>query len=131
MLKMKRAFNPLRFLTRLKRSIRKRVLFRKFGEAWNAPKEALQNRSYESYEAYLEHQKAKLETHDFADYDVAFRTALGQRLLALAISWPGRTVLCLAARIGTDGKAFLDRGRFASGLDPNSRHEHSPHCIWS
>ena len=52
----------MRFFTRLKRSIRKRALFRKFGETWEAPKEALQNRSYESYGAYLEHQKAKLET---------------------------------------------------------------------
>ena len=117
--KKKRAFDPLRFFTRLKRSIRKRVLFRKFGEAWNAPKEALQNRSYESYEAYLEHQKAKLETHDFADYDVAFRTALRERLAALEISWPGRTVLCLAARIGTEVKAFLDLGCFAIGIDLN------------
>ena len=32
----------MRFFTRLKRSIRKRILFRKFGEAWNAPKEPLQ-----------------------------------------------------------------------------------------
>jgi len=62
--KEKRVLDPLRFFTKLKRSIRKRVLFRKFGEAWNA-KSAFQNRRYDSYEAYLEHQKAKLETHDF------------------------------------------------------------------
>lgn len=116
---MKRAFDPLRFLTRLKRSMRKRVLFRKFGEKWDAKKEAFQNRSYDSYEAYLEHQKAKLETHDFGKYDSEFRTALRERLARIEIDWPGRTVLCLAARIGTEVKAFLDLGSFAIGIDLN------------
>ena len=116
--KEKRAFNPLRSFTRLKRSIRKRVLFWKFGEVWKA-KSAFQNRSYDSYEAYLEHQKAKLETHDFANYDREFRTALRERLAALDVAWPGKTVLCLAARIGTEVKAFLDLGCFAVGIDLN------------
>jgi SAM-dependent methyltransferase len=116
--KEKRAFDPLRFFARLKRSIRKRALFRKFGQVWNA-KNAFQNRSYDSYEAYLEHQKAKLETHDFANYDVEFRAALRERLATLNLAWPGRTVLCLAARIGTEVKAFLDLGCFAIGIDLN------------
>jgi SAM-dependent methyltransferase len=116
--KEKRAFDPLRFFARLKRSVRKRVLFRKFGEVWNA-KSAFQNRSYDSYDAYLEHQKAKLETHDFANYDTEFRTALRERLAALDVVWQGRTVLCLAARIGTEVKAFLDLGCFAIGIDLN------------
>lgn len=116
--KNKRPFDPLRFFARLKRSVRKRALFRKFGEVWNA-KSAFQNRSYESYEAYLEHQKAKLETHDFAKYDIEFRAALRERLAGLDVAWPGRTVLCLAARIGTEVKAFLDLGCFAIGIDLN------------
>jgi len=116
--KEKRAFDPRRFFARLKRSVRKRLLFRRFGQVWQA-KNAFQNRSYDSYEAYLEHQKAKLETHDFANYDVEFRAALRERLAALDVSWPGRTVLCLAARIGTEVKAFLDLGCFAIGIDLN------------
>ena len=108
-----------RALDRLKRSIRKRVLFRKFGEQWNDPDDAIQKRQYESYEAYLEHQKAKLETHDFANYDAEFRMALRERLGALDLAWQGRTVLCLAARIGTEVKAFLDLGCFAIGIDLN------------
>ena len=108
-----------RALDRLKRSIRKRVLFRKFGEKWNAPDDAIQKRQYESYEVYLEHQKAKLETHDFANYDAEFRMALRERLCALDLAWQGRTVLCLAARIGTEVKAFLDLGCFAIGIDLN------------
>jgi SAM-dependent methyltransferase len=116
--KEKRAFDPLRVFARLKRSVRKRLLFRRFGQIWNT-KDVFQNRSYDSYEEYLEHQKAKLETHDFANYDMEFRTALRERLAALDVSWPGRTVLCLAARIGTEVKAFLDLGCFAIGIDLN------------
>src|SRR6185503_1785705 len=116
---MKRAFDPRRFLTRLKRSIRKRVLFRKFGEKWNVEEDALQKRTYESYDAYLEHQKAKLETHDFGQYDDEFRRTLRERLAGLDLDWQGRTVLCLAARIGTEVKAFLDLGCFSVGIDLN------------
>lgn len=116
--KEKRVFDPLRFFTKLNRSVRKRVLHRKFGEEWNAGG-ALQSRKYESYDAYLEHQKAKLATHDFANYDIEFRTALRERLTALDVDWRDRTVLCLAARIGTEVKAFLDLGCRAIGIDLN------------
>ena len=109
----------MRALDRLKRSLRKRALFRKFGERWNAEGDRFQKRGYDSYEAYLEHQKAKLETHDFGRYDDEFRAALRERLSALEIEWPGRSVLCLAARIGTEVKAFLDLGAFAVGIDLN------------
>ncbi|MEY2527921.1 MAG: hypothetical protein QOJ05_11, partial [Verrucomicrobiota bacterium] len=109
----------MRALDRLKRSLRKRALFRKFGEHWDAEGDRFQKRGYSSYEAYLEHQKAKLETHDFGRYDEEFRATLRERLSALEIEWPGGTVLCLAARIGTEVKAFLDLGAFAVGIDLN------------
>jgi SAM-dependent methyltransferase len=109
----------VRALDRLKRSLRKRALFRKFGERWNREGGRFQKRSYDSYEAYLEHQKAKLETHDFGGYDTEFRKVLRDRLATLDIDWPGRTVLCLGARIGTEVKAFLDLGAFAVGIDLN------------
>jgi SAM-dependent methyltransferase len=109
----------VRALDRLKRSLRKRALFRKFGEHWNAEGDRFQKRGYDSYEAYLEHQKAKLETHQFGNYDDEFRSALRERLSALEIEWPGRSVLCLAARIGTEVKAFLDLRAFAVGIDLN------------
>jgi len=94
-------------------------LFRKFGERWNTQGDAFQKRGYDSYEDYLEHQKAKLETHDFGSYDNEFRKTLRERLGALDIDWQGRSVLCLAARIGTEVKAFLDLGAFAIGIDLN------------
>ena len=109
----------MRALDRLKRSLRKRALFRKFGERWEAEGDAFQKRSYQSYDAYVEHQKAKLETHQFGKYDEEFRAALRERLSALEIDWRGRNVLCLAARIGTEVKAFLDLGATAIGIDLN------------
>jgi SAM-dependent methyltransferase len=109
----------VRALARLKRSLRKRALFRKFGERWKPEGEAFQKRSYDSYEAYLEHQKAKLETHQFGPYDEKFRTALRERLTSLDLEWQGRIVLCLGARIGSEVKAFLDLGAFAVGIDLN------------
>ena len=109
----------MRALDRLKRSLRKRALFRKFGEQWKSDGEAFQKRRYDSYEAYLEHQKAKLETHEFGPYDQEFREALRGRLTSLDIDWHGRNVLCLGARIGTEVKAFLDLGASAMGIDLN------------
>ena len=109
----------MRALDRLKRSLRKRALFRKFGDRWKTEGEVFQKRSYDSYDAYLEHQKAKLETHEFGGYDEEFREALRQRLGSLDFQWQGRSVLCLGARIGTEVKAFLDLGAFAIGIDLN------------
>ena len=109
----------MRALDRLKHSLRKRALFREFGERWRSDGEAFQKRRYDSYEAYLEHQKAKLETHEFGRYDDEFRAALRPRLASLEIEWQGRNVLCLGARIGSEVKAFLDLGAFAVGIDLN------------
>jgi SAM-dependent methyltransferase len=120
--KEKGAFDPLRFFGKLNRSVRKRLLRRKFGEEWDH-QGAFQSRRYQSYAAYLEHQKAKLATHDFANYDIEFRAALRERLSALDVAWQGLTVLCLAARIGTEVKAFLDLGCRATGIDLNPGEE--------
>ena len=109
----------MRALDRLKRSLRKRFLFRKFGERWETEGDAFQKRSYDSYDAYLEHQKAKLEMHEFGRYDVEFQEALRRRLLSLEIEWQGRSVLCLGARLGSEVKAFLALGAFAVGIDLN------------
>jgi SAM-dependent methyltransferase len=109
----------VRALDRLKRSLHKRALFRKFGERWLSQGEAFQKRSYDSYDDYLEHQKSKLETHEFGQYDEEFRRALRERLHSLEQGWQGRNVLCLGARIGSEVKAFLDLGAFAVGIDLN------------
>jgi SAM-dependent methyltransferase len=109
----------VRAFDRLKRSLRKRALLRKFGQLWKTEGAAFQKRSYDSYDAYLEHQRAKLETHEFGQYDEEFRVALRKRLSSLELEWQGRNVLCLGARIGSEVKAFLDLGAFAVGIDLN------------
>ncbi len=108
-----------RFINRLKRSLNKRRLQRRFRNDWNAAAGEFQTRRYDSYERYLEHQKAKLETHNFGNYDTEFRIALRKRLTALDLEWTGKAVLCLGARIGSEVKAFLDLGCFAIGIDLN------------
>ena len=118
----------MRALDRLKRSLRKRALLRKFGERWDTEGASFQKRQYRSYEDYLEHQAAKLETHDFGNYDEEFRTALRERLAVLGIDWSGRNVLCLGARIGTEVKAFLDLGASATGIDLNPG-ENNPYVV--
>lgn len=93
--------------------------------SWNAPREwktqndGLRYRHYDSYRAYIRHQKSKLPLKDLRTYDLAFRKALAQRLESHGLVAPGSSVLCLGARIGTEVKAFGDRGCFAVGIDLN------------
>lgn len=52
---------------------------------------------------------------DLETYDVEFRDGLRVRLSEDLFA--GKSVLCLAARIGTEVKAFHDLGAFAVGID--------------
>lgn len=56
---------------------------------------------------------------ELSRYDVDFRKILFDRLERLSLLRNGMTVLCLAARIGTEVKAFFDIGCFAVGIDLN------------
>ena len=76
-------------------------------------------REYTSYERYLEHQRHKLPYLDLREYDSRFREVLRERLQQTGIDWPGKIVICLAARTGTEVKAFLDISAFAVGIDLN------------
>lgn len=98
---------------------------RRIGATWAESREGdtFQQRVYRSYEDYLMHQKDKVKRLDLNDYDVKFRTALRERLENMDVDWPSKNVLCLAARIGTEVKAFLDVGAFAVGLDLNPGEE--------
>ncbi len=121
----KKSFDPARFFRKLGWSVKKRIychrLRRRYGEVWTteADRDAFLKRSYQFYEDYIEHQRLKLEILDLEKYDVKFRDALRERLAKADFSWRGRTVLCLAARIGTEVKAFLDLDCFAIGIDLN------------
>lgn len=76
-------------------------------------------RHYESYADYVDHQKSKLDKGIswLPGYDLAYRASVRDRIAAH--SPPGRSVLCLGARIGTEVKAWIDSGYFALGVDLN------------
>jgi len=88
-------------------------------EAWEPEHavEAFSRRTYQSYEQYVEHQKSKLDIIDLSKYDVEYRQMLCERITQLDGVQPGDCVLCLAARVGTEVKAFIDLGCFAVGID--------------
>ena len=88
---------------------------------WSAVEQrpGYRRRHYPRYVAYLKHQSRKLARLDLSEYDRDYRAVLRERLERLPQSWRGARVLCLAARIGTEVKAFLDLGAFAVGVDIN------------
>lgn len=86
---------------------------------WNVDETTgFRKREYRQYDEYLSHQKSKLATLNLNEYDVKYREALRERARA-SIERPAMTVLCLAARLGTEVKSFLDLGCFAVGIDLN------------
>ena len=93
----------------------------KIGESWSPGIETggFERRDYSSYEDYLEHQRDKCDRTDLTQYDADFRQTLLRRLDQLDLQLGGMKVLCLAARIGTEVKSFLDLGSFAVGIDLN------------
>ena len=101
------------------------------GQHWGESKDTgnIMRRGYSSYGDYLELQKSKLERLDLANYDVKFREALRDRLKELDFIRPGVSVLCLAARIGTEVRAFDDVNCFAVGIDLNPG-ENNQHVIY-
>jgi ubiquinone/menaquinone biosynthesis C-methylase UbiE len=97
------------------------ALFRKKHE-WVKDESNIGKKKYEGYEEYLEHQKSKLEKIKdelHHTYDVKYRHELKKRLKEQNVVQSGMNVLCLAARIGTEVKSFLDLDCFAVGIDLN------------
>ena len=88
-------------------------------DSWQKYNEKFEKRLYLTYNDYLEHQKSKLKHLDLVEYDIRYRNVLRERLEKLEFLRSGMTVICLAARIGTEVKAFLDIGCFAIGIDLN------------
>lgn len=102
---------------------RKAVIRRRIGQKWRqAGEEGFTQRVYPDYQTYLEHQRTKLDAFrpsSIAKHDVRFRRALGERIAALPFTVRKHRVLCLAARQGSEVKAFIDHGAFAIGIDLN------------
>ena len=86
---------------------------------WTEPAIGIALRQYRTYDDYVEHQRSKLELMDLTDYDAAYFEALRDRLVRCGEHLRGKSVLCLAARIGTEVKTFIDLGSFAVGVDLN------------
>jgi SAM-dependent methyltransferase len=87
------------------------------------PSDGIAARRYQSYSDYVRHQRSKLPMVDLREYDRRFREDLAERLKIS--DWKGKSVLCLAARIGTEVRAFHDAGAFAIGIDlePGERNQ--------
>jgi SAM-dependent methyltransferase len=83
------------------------------------------SRTYDKYEDYLRHQRSKLDrflldwdNSWLKEYDQKYYLVLKERLTP-HITSRGTSVLCLAARLGTEVRSFLDLGCFAIGIDLN------------
>ena len=106
---------------RLYYQAKKALLRRRIGERWE-PEGGFQHRRYPDYETYVEHQKTKLSafrSKSIIGHDRRFHAALSERLAGMALELKGRSVLCLAARQGSEVRAFIDQGAFAVGIDLN------------
>lgn len=91
----------------------------KANENWEQTPEGVQSKKYRNYQTYLHHQRSKLDTLDLATYDQEFSKTLLARLREDPQIKPGMNVLCLAARLGSEVKAFHQLGCFAVGIDLN------------
>lgn len=97
------------------------VLRWRLGDEWEERGE-FRRRSYPDYETYVEHQKTKfsaLRSKSVIGHDQRFHRALSERLAGMPLDFRRRAVLCLAARQGSEVKAFIDQGAFAIGIDLN------------
>ena len=101
---------------------KKALLRRRIGERWEEATGGLRQRRYPDYETYVEHQKTKfsaLRSKSIVGHDRRFHAALTARLAAMPLELKGRSVVCLAARQGSEVRAFIDQGAFAVGIDLN------------
>ena len=87
-------------------------------------------RGYRSYEAYLAHQKSKLnilsgqssflgDGTNLSEYEPKFRRVLARRMSEVPELIVPSNVLCLGARLGAEVRAFRDLGFFSYGIDLN------------
>lgn len=94
----------------------------RFRTAWKETDRGLTGRVYKDYEAYSAHQALKLDAHrekSIRSHDRRFSAALSERLAEHPQGFAGCRVLCLAARQGTEVRAFIECGAFAVGIDLN------------
>lgn len=81
--------------------------------------DGFKTRKYRNYDEYIKVQQAKLKYEDLTEYDKKFYSMLFNRIWNIKEIKGKQNVLCLAARIGTEVRAFRDNGFFAWGVDLN------------
>jgi SAM-dependent methyltransferase len=105
---------------------RKALLRLRLGNRWDDAGGAFGRRRYPSYDDYLAHQRTKLDAfrdRSIERHDRKFFEALTARLAESGTDFNRRSVLCLAARQGSEVRAFIARGAFAVGIDLNPGRE--------
>lgn len=111
-----------RAVRRIGAQVRKALLRFRLGHKWEMTESGFARRVYPDYRTYIVHQRTKFDAarSDFVRrHDERFYTALSERLSGLPYALAGRSVLCIAARQGTEVRAFIDRGAFGIGIDLN------------
>lgn len=117
---------PRLFLSFLREYVYINRLKSKVGEVWESfYSDNLKKRAFSSYEEYLIIQGTKIKELKFHEdtfnilqnYDNKYQQVLHARLKELNISWNGKIVLCLGARLGTEVRSFISLGCFAIGID--------------
>ncbi len=90
-----------------------------YTRAWSRQQSGIRTREYESYDDYVRHQSSKLEMkpHRAEHYDNELQDGLEARIGDIDLA--RARVLCLAARLGGEVRAFRSRGAFAWGVDLN------------
>ena len=115
-----------RAFRRLGAQLRKAMLRFRIGGLWEQTESGFSRRVYPDYDTYIAHQKTKFDAARgkfVRRHDERFYDALTSRLADLPLDLKGRPVLCIAARQGTEVRAFIDRGAFAVGIDLNPGRE--------
>ena len=119
---MSKIFSLIKNPFRIKRVLFRRLFSKKY--SWKDKEESdhFGYKDYKNYNSYKEHQKQKLEDGIdtwIPDYDKKYRKQLHSNLLKFKQVSEGSVVLCLAARLGAEVRAFQDIGCFAVGIDLN------------
>ena len=84
-------------------------------------KEPFIRKQYDSYKAYIDHQKSKLNDGiSFLErYSKTYKKMLLHLMDRSTLDFVGMHALCLGARQGTEVEAFIERGACAIGIDVN------------
>lgn len=124
MVTLKRVRNILKYGLGEKATQRKRAVKKKLREArfksdrWQSEGE-ISFRRYSSYDEYIAHQASKLKivSDRLAENEELFYQEFISRLGSCGPLKDKKSVLCLAARVGTEVRALISLGHFAVGID--------------